>query len=247
MKKYFLLPIIFCLCIAGTFLLTSEQTAVQMYKKCVFPINQTIDKAFSKTELNGFLRGDSATGYEIWGRNRVGTYFPLAQPYELKEYYTDQENLSVGDTAAAFPFFATVSIYKSFFTTNKMKFNTFDIVGKLYDDANMYLIFFVLDSNRTVIYRDTLDNLLGNDINIKYYSFELDSTITLEANDRYSIGLYANGADACEFIGNSFYPYTSGTPKDSTWLRASAPVLGNKLAPTETIQRTLNFKVYYKE
>jgi len=79
MKKYLLLPLIFCLCLSGIFLLTSEQSAVQMYKKAVFPISETIDKAFSKTELNGFVKGDSATGYEIWGRNRNGSYFQLSK------------------------------------------------------------------------------------------------------------------------------------------------------------------------
>ncbi len=58
---------------------------VQMFGKAVFPIIDSIDKAYAKTDLNAHVRGDSASGYQLWGRNHEGTEFQisLSAPYVL--------------------------------------------------------------------------------------------------------------------------------------------------------------------
>ncbi len=61
------------------FLFTSYKSDTHLFNKCVFPTIDNIDKAWSKTDLNGHIKGDSIEGYEIWGRNHYGTDFRITQ------------------------------------------------------------------------------------------------------------------------------------------------------------------------
>ncbi len=100
MKKLFTFTFLLSL-LAVTVFLSSYKSDTHLFNKCVFPIINTIDKAWAKTDLNGHIKGDSISGYEIWARNHYGTDFKIStvSPYTpvCKELFTDQINYAVGN------------------------------------------------------------------------------------------------------------------------------------------------------
>ncbi len=258
MKNYFKITFVSILLFSGIVVLTSSTESVQMFGKAVFPILYNIDNARNGTELNGHLRGDSATGYGIWGRNNHGTEFALtgisAGTFQ-KDLFTDNENPSVCDT------FATINkfIYaKNVYLTNNLLFNrvSFIMDTHISTDAILYII----DSDDTIIVADTLFLSVESD-GVSYYEFAVDSTV-LPAGTDYYIGIWAStGTGDCTIGGNRYvdydiFPNSIGLNPDTTWMTSedsgdpTPPAIGSTIdfiTDGELAPITMNLHLYYKE
>ncbi len=184
--------------LSGIGVLTSSTNQIQMFGKAVFVIIENFDNARNGTELNAHLRGDSASSYEIWGRNNKGSEFFLAGNTQ-QELFTDEQNYSIGDTITDA---ASTLVLKKINSPNKIKFNTIDFAASLGSSATAFIVLYVLDSSLIVLRADTMNfDVIDHTVPaVHLYQATLDTDIELKPKKDYYIGLGC--PDDYYFIGN---------------------------------------------
>lgn len=249
MKKKTKILLTFLSCLFLSIGLFSFKNNINMYKKAVFPIIYNIDNAFAPTDLNGHIRGDSATGYEIWGRNFIGSEFPLmggGGNYIQKELFTDQTNMSVGDSLG---YTVGFLILKRINSPVAIKFSRISMMADLNAAGSTTLVSYILDRNKKVLNADTVLHT-GASVGYFTYDFPLPDTIVLAANTTYFLGVYSHEANSNAFLGNKYNAIVSATNHDSTWVYFNSGVTNPKVGTTVTLTgllaRTINLRYYFK-
>lgn len=253
MKKKFKLIPAFALSVIllGVILFfSSYKSEVQMYGKAVFPTIFNIDNAHGKKELNGHVRGDSASGYQLWARNYHGTEFPIMGgngDYIQKELFTGENTLQVGDTAHTVPLYMYL---KKITPTNDILFNHVEYAANLRSDPEPAIVItYVLDSALKVTRKDTVFNSDAAPFEYRSYNSPI-SEVTLRKGKTYYVGFYTSSDDSLLFPGNKYYN-TSSIQQDSTWMYRNTfgfpPDSGQTVMFSGVVRRSFNFRFYYQE
>ncbi len=242
--KYLLL---FALALSGVVFLTSSTNAVQFFGKAIFPIMENIDNARNGTELNAHLRGDSTSGYEIWARNNKGTEFPIFSgngAYLQKELYTDNQNLSMGDTVLGA---TNVTILKKITPTNPIRFNRVSFCANLNSVGTTLVILYITNDTLGITLADTIYNS-GASVGYFVYDFPLSDTITWNANETHYIGFYS--PNTAILVGNKYNSTSTVAPHDSTWVYNTTGVTPPEVGDAFDIDglriNTFNMKYYFR-
>ncbi len=243
MKKQLLLTLLFFGALLGTLLFSSYKSSVEMFGKTVFPITEVIDKAWGKTDLNGHLKGDSSSGYEIWGRNKYGTDFKLAGAYVQTELYTDNLNLSVSDSSFHLD---TILRVKKITPRNLVKFNNISLSCNPNTTNPINLVVYVLDSALKVVFADTVATEIDN--NTFVHTWSLKEIVTLKPNITYYVGIYCNLQDKIELCGNGYALSGPDYVFDSTWVTynagLTAPAIGDTISISALQKHSINMLFY---
>lgn len=238
MKKIFGLFIL----IVGVLTLLSYKSEVSMFGKAVIPIIFNGDNATNRTNLNMHLRGDSASGYQIWGRNNIGSEFFLgadtgsSQSSNLsKEFYTNNISPMVGDTVLTV---GTFLIIKKILFTQDTKINKMNIAGNFNSAGTTVIVNCILKPNIAedsliLIYADTVVNQAML-FNYSEYDFDTEE-FTFKADSIYYVGAYFKNTGANKIIVST-YPKEVGEQigLNNTWfqfeLGTGGVVLGHNYA-----------------
>ncbi len=253
MKNFFKNYFILSLLILGAVFSVSYNQDTKLFNKCVFPIIDNIDKAWAKTDLNGHLKGDSISGYEIWGRNHDGTDFQITtvSPYVYFQKQLFTAEISLGQGVDDYGNEEQMVMKEIRTSNDPCKFNTICFLADL-PDSLQTIIYYVLDSNKVVIRKDTLLSELGTSGGTERSLYQIPiPELILAGNSTYHIGFYQSETDYgfATFVTNPLY--NADVSLDSTYWYQDltgdpAPDIGDTIVREYVDVITFNFELVYR-